>query len=481
MARPSVGLPDELLRDGGSGGNSYRQRLMQSDLEREESQRNERRNAAQFAIDRFGELIDAANAGLSQLLDENDSSERLGTAIVRGCQELADAAGSLASHIEHQSDDDRRALAQACIDDAQQTLLLAEESGGDSPGGAGGRGPGEIGAASSSNEQLVELSTELSQDQVASAIQAAGTLLRDVEATLRSIDRHEAEDIADAALTLAHLFVLSLQSVHASLTPDDLLSPSSTAAGATSQRGGLGAGESPTTTIELLDDDGNPKVGEEVDDGDDVFEKVRMGSSSRSHSAQGTGINGDRQGSGRKVEPNQKRRMERLRVLWPPLGPAVANACQWGQHAAAEKPLLAVSLGIVLWPAAVVTALVGAPIVLLDGMLQNLYKNFEQAPVVEGVERTAAQLYQTGRLSLLCGRLVARQALRVAQRQVDRRGGVGRIAGDVGSYFVDRAAHPVETAGMAWSGLTWGWGVAVDTWKQISDREREETAQRLQQ
>jgi hypothetical protein len=140
-----------------------------------------------------------------------------------------------------------------------------------------------------------------------------------------------------------------------------------------------------------------------------------------------------------------------------------------------------VALGITLWPAAAVAALVGTPLVVLDGVLQNLYRNFQDGPIVQGVERSAAQLYQTGRLSLLCGRLVGRQAWRVACRQVERHGGLGHLAGEVGGFCLDRATHPVETAAMTWNGISGGWNAAMDAWNQLREREQDDTAQRLQQ
>lgn len=450
----------------------YRELMMQSDLEREAARRVWERGAAQYAIDRLGELLDAADSSLTQLLDDNDTSQ-LGTAIVRACQELADAVGGLASQIEDQSDEDRRALAQACIDDAQQTLLLMEE-------GVAGRnhnlttttvGVADANSAASPvmdvaqqqhQQRLAELSSDLSQDQVMGAIQAAGTLLRDVEATLRAVDRHDAEEIADAALTLAHLFVVSLQSIHESLTPDDLVP----GAPYTSR------GSSTAPTIELLGED---EGGDNDDDG--VFENVRGVSDRRlgRSDAASTATAADA------TSKSRRQRMERLRVLWPPLGPAVAGALQWGQQTAMQKPILAVALGITLWPAATVAAVVGTPLVVLDGLIQNLYQNFQDGPIVQGMERSAAQLYQTGRLSLLCGKLVGRQAWRVACRQVERHGGVGHLAGEVGGFCLDRATHPVETATMAWNGITWGWSKAMDTWSRMCDREREDTVQRLQQ
>lgn len=417
--------------------------LLQSDLEMAAQRQDRQRDAAQFALDRLGELLNQADVSLTKL--ENDPLA-LGSAIVRGCQDLADAVGHLATQIDQQSDDERRALAQACIDDAQQSLLFQEDEG--------------VAPLSASDQShLVELSSNLSEDQVASAIQAAGSLLRDVESTLRAIDRHDADEIADVALTVAHLFVMSLQSVHETLAPEDLTEPSATTA-----LGAVRTGPQSTTTIEILDDsDGGDG------EGDDAFSSVH-GSASRTTNPRDS----------KSTSRQRRRRMDRLRVLWPPLGPHVSGALGWGKEAASQKPLLAVALGMTLWPVAVLTTVIGGPVVLADRLLQDLYQNFSDGPVIEGLELSAAQLYHTGRLSLLCGRLLGRQTLRVVNRQVERHGGVGKIAHDLGGMAVDRVSHPIETVSMAWGGISWGVGVALDAWNQVKEKEQSDIVQRLQ-
>ena len=183
----------------------------------------------------------------------------------------------------------------------------------------------------------------------------------------------------------------------------------------------------------------------------------------------------------RSSDSTGKERVDRLRVLWPPLGPAVASACHWGKEAASQQPLLAVALGITLWPTAVITAVIGAPLVIADGFAQDLYNNFQDTPVIHGVERSAAQLYHSGRLTLLCGKLVGRQSLRLLSRQVKRHGGVGQIAHDVKNMALDRMVHPVETAGMAWDAVVFGAGALRDAFAHFQDKERQATAQELQQ
>jgi hypothetical protein len=160
--------------------------------------------------------------------------------------------------------------------------------------------------------------------------------------------------------------------------------------------------------------------------------------------------------------------------LWPPIGPAVNSACQWGKEEAAKKPLLAVALGLTLWPVAITATILTAPLVLADDFLQKTYASISDKPLVENLERGAAELYAAGRLCLLCGGLATRQTLRVASRQIERRGGAVQVAQDLGGMALDRAMHPVETFGMAWNGISLGLGAirnAVATVQGMAERD----------
>ena len=362
---------------------------LSSDLDEDRRYRGEREHAAQQALLAVGSLLDSADNVLGGL-EENGM---LGSAIVRRCQELADIIGCLANELDQQSDEERRTLAQACLQDASD-LQLHDES--------------QPLALCQSYTEI----TSMSEADMMLALSGATSLLRDVEASFRSINQHDAEDIADAALTLARLFLESLRDLFSTLTPEEL-------AGTHTSR------FLPDNGVELLDDDLEAQIQSET--------PVR-----------------------------KKQTKGRVRVLWPPLGPAVKSVCQWGKEEVEKQPLLAVALGLTLWPCAVMTAIMGAPLVLADGLLQSAYDSLSSGPIVENLERGAAQLYHAGRLSLLCGGLMYRQTLRVASRQIDRHGGVGKIAQHVGDSALYRALHPMETFGMAWDGVAWGVGAIRD-------------------
>ena len=107
--------------------------LLRSDLEEETLQVQERHDMAQRMLDHVGQLLqqaDHAIQDLEQHNDDNNNNNMLGSTIVRASQHLADTVGSLAQQIDQQSAEERRALAQACWDDAAQQrhgLLLGME------------------------------------------------------------------------------------------------------------------------------------------------------------------------------------------------------------------------------------------------------------------------------------------------------------------------------------------------------------------
>jgi hypothetical protein len=443
---------EDLNKDGGAAphtnteglpysprGMESRTAFLTSDLEETALADQSKHDAAQQILDQMEQMLSQADRSL----DNVEQEDMLGSAIVRGCQDLADAIGGIASHLDQQTDEDRRLLAQACLEDAQNTLLLQEENA------ASGNSRDTIPMGTMERKRSSELQefSQLSEDDMMNALSVAKSLLKDVEATLRAIDQDEADEIADVALTVARLFIASMHSIHSTISPHDL-----TGAPNVNSR----SLES-SDRIEILDDDYNTAA--------DTESSAKAKSKSKSSA--------------------KKKRLDHLRVLWPPLGPGVASACNWGKEAAAKQPFLAVALGLTLWPAAVITTMVGGPLVLADGFAQDFYNNFQDGPIIQGIERSAAQLYHTGRLNILVCKLVGRQTFRVASRQVKRRGGVGKIAQDLGGMAVDRVTHPIETVEMAWGGISWGAGILRDTVEQmtehLTDQEREETVQSLQQ
>jgi hypothetical protein len=162
---------------------------------------------------------------------------------------------------------------------------------------------------------------------------------------------------------------------------------------------------------------------------------------------------------------------ERVRVLWPPLLPAVTEVGKVCATNAKEHPLPAIAIGLTCGPAAIVTAAIaGPPLLVADWAIQTSYDALsEHTPVIENVEKGAASAFQVARLAILCSKLVIKQGLTVGERQIERRGGAGKICSDVVSGAVDMAMHPVETACVAWDGLFWVGGAVRDAVGFVKD------------
>ena len=110
--------------------NNNASNYLSSDLEEDRLVRQEEENTAEQALQAIQSLLDTADTTLADL-EQND---KLGTAITRGCKDLADAIGNLANELDQQSDEERRALANACLQDASSDLLLQDESRALRPG-----------------------------------------------------------------------------------------------------------------------------------------------------------------------------------------------------------------------------------------------------------------------------------------------------------------------------------------------------------
>ena len=67
---------------------------------------------------------------------------------------------------------------------------------------------------------------------------------------------------------------------------------------------------------------------------------------------------------------------------------------------------------------------------------------------------------------------MVKQSCRVGKRQIHRRGGIEKIAKDAGGWTVDRALHPIESAGMLWNSAKWSAGKVVEGVEFVKDAGR---------
>ncbi|KAG7363559.1 hypothetical protein IV203_026920 [Nitzschia inconspicua] len=470
--------------------------------------------AAQL-LNMIGHVLDGADETLENL--ENDP-ELLPHAILRRCSEFADLIGALASELERQSPQEQQRLASAIHEDINSLRFQVEtvnnaagpfDGNGNnilSPTGEGSLHSLSMTPNSSSIGNKLSLETvsptslsvhlppppplEISSDfheddpitvqeghlvfpegrhdvvtqnDILNALTGASALLRDVESAIRDVGKADAEEIADVALTVARLFLMSLQNIHDTLTPESLLQ-------STSSSKGIPAVDhySPRSAV-VIEELADSIDLDEGDDEEEDHKNIDLEAGKTFTETESFTTPSRRRSSRRKAA-------QRVRVLWPPIGPNVDAAVGWTKDEATKRPLLAVALGLTLWPVAISTAILGGTVCMADGFFQDAYNHFQEGPLITNLERGAASLFHAGRLTFITGKLAGKQTLRVVQKQVDRQGGVGPILENVGHMTLERVTHPVETAGMIFNAVNWGIARVKDTVDHIVSIHQEDSA-----
>lgn len=325
-----------------------------------------------------------------------EQGDQAAIAIQRKLIDLADVVGEVARDLPSTDDQDDREdiklLARAVIDDAQEV-----------------------------NQKVVRFEMDegaysvahLAESDVIDAMSDVRSVLIDIEDSLRSISRDEAEEIADVTLMVLKVFIWSLQSIHDQITPELITDGTTT-----------------SMDIEIIEG--------EVDD---------------------------------KESTSTNSRKEKMRLIWPPIGPSVLSAICWSKDSILKKPILSAAIAMTLWPVTLICTFIGAPIVAggvaLDFALQTAYDTIQDTPIIESLEKGKSNLFQIGKLYFLVSKLLVKQSIRVGKRQIDRRGGLGNIAQDACGWTIDRALHPLETAGQCFNGFIWGASFVVNNVKRI--------------
>lgn len=238
----------------------------------------------------------------------------------------------------------------------------------------------------------------ITEDDMVENLNTASTVLLDVEGALNSISDDEAEELAEVSITVAQIFLVMFKSLVGSINPQDL-------------------------------------VGDDNDDGDVDFEEL--------------------DGEGKALSSSEERRCarsrqmmmkkNRIRLIWPALGPKVMAAGRWTKNdALVKRPILTIAVGMAAMPSLVLGAFFAMPILTADYALQRGYEACD-GEVLDKAEVGFANVAEVGKLYWLTGKIVAKQGLRVGRRQLDRRGGVGGVVKSVASSVVSCAADPVGT------------------------------------
>lgn len=422
-------------------------------------QSQQQQESMESALMSMGDALNHASA----MLDDLENDGMLGSSIRRYAFDLALVVGNVARDIDCGNDDDldlnldpsgttpsidnrngnvqKKKWARAIIQDAQNQLALEEHR---SNINNQNRSNGTIGIvpAPQHEKSAAGVIAELNENDIVDAMKTAKSILLDIEDALKNISVDDAEEIADVGLVVAKMFLWGLQNVQNQVVHTMITGNGNDVGGpmlsSSTQRRNVDSHD--TLEIEIIEEEGE-------DDSNSNNEKAESIHTSR----------------------KSKLKDNRVRVLWPPIGPSVISVASWSKDEAVKNPILSIALALALWPTAIIVAFIGTPILTIDYALQAGYNAVEDRPLVQNLERSAANVCQVGKLYFLVSKLMLKQSVRVGKRQIERRGGIHKVAEDVGHWTVDRIMHPVESAGMAWNTLNAGVGIVVEAVSVMKD------------
>ena len=257
-------------------------------------------------------------------------------------------------------------------------------------------------------------------------------LLQDMEQALRNMDETEANDLAEAAITVGHLLVAAMQQVHAQLPMSDYVhdTDDDDSTSTNRHRGIPPLQESPHITRLNENDDGTDETIQPK-----VTPSLLLSTTTTSTT----------------VPPYKPYAPKRVRCLWPPLQPVAQHIIQYTHQEVIQKQPIYITAPILLtgWPILVTTTIIGSGIVVTDNALQHLYHHIQDHPVVVTSEMSMASLLQTMKLGYLTSKAVAKPTLRVVQKQIQRH------APQVQESVLYHIHHPIETIHSTVQTLSW--------------------------
>ncbi len=425
-------------KDPRSGNNSQSRQEILSQLPATDDDREQQL----VALELFSNFLNAAENAIEDISErENDGKKVVGPGIMRLCNDLADGIQHVAEELEREHQHIEKVT-------SDHDLSFVEEGSGERES----KDMSETVAVASDETILVVPS---SHEELLTTISAAHTVLLDMATALRAITQEEAQELGEVALEVAIMMVWSLRMVYSNMMYVTVASEQdgySQKAPGTKQVtwGNVNSNSNLVPLVEILGEEEKKDPGSPPQSGRYTQQLPTIPSSPTriSHSIP-----------------------ERVRVLWPPLLPAVTEASKHCVSTAKEHPLAATAIGLTCGPAAITTAVIaGPPLLIADLAIQSSYEALSHhTPVVETLEKGAASALQVARLSVLCTKLVVKQGLSVGERQIKRRGGVGKVCEDVVGGAVNMATHPLDTAGKAWGGLFWMGGALRDSVGYVVD------------
>lgn len=473
---------------------------------------DEHREKQLQALQMFANFLNTAETTLADIAErENSGHQVVGPGIVRVCNDLADEIEEVASELNKEHARAARRMKRVMSDHELMLIKEGEAIGSELIGSSGSESTVEdvetndVLKTLKNSDCVVSLQSQVSlqsHEDFILSLSTTHTLLLDMAAALRAVTQKEAQELGEVALEVARMFVWSLGKVHGNMIKmshsdqkyrvsndyhiippvdgessidETRVRTSSTAGGNTTKRKGVTWGgvdtksQGPVVEIfgeeKFMDQPNQANVSFSTESKtEDQLLSPKSSSPGPSLLLDGsTGVSTYAVG-------------ERVRVLWPPLLPAVIEAGKIFADVGARHPLPAIAIGLTCGPAAMITtAIAGPPLLVADWAVQTSYDALsEHTPVIEPLEKGAANALQVAHLAVLCSRLVVKQSLSVCERQIKRRGGAGKICTDVVGGAVDMALHPVETAGMAIESIFWMGGAIRDVVGFVKDTIRQE-------
>ncbi|KAL7467752.1 hypothetical protein ACHAXS_007986 [Conticribra weissflogii] len=424
-----------------------------------------------LALHLFSNFLNQAEATLEDVTNREIAGQAvLGPGIVRACKDLADGIEEVANELRREY---RRVT-------SSHELELLEEIGESSSEPA----TCAIVTARTSHEHSIETFSpeEMSREEYISTLSSTQTILIDVANALRAVTPEEAQELGEVAVEVARMLIFSLRMIQRNMIQMSVSNQDERVCGESSDLsvkiGTACDDTSPAHTVRQhrvtwsidkhhrTNNDSLVGLGPlvEILGEEEKKDEHQLGTPPKSPSPKSLSPPRDIRDSFNIHFANPKHDQGgRVRILWPPLLPKLAEATTHVTQSAKQHPLPAIAISLAFGPAAVTTAcILGPPVLITDWAIQSSYSALSETSVIENVEKGAANILQVAKLSLLFSKLVIKQSLTVGAKQVERRGGIDRICADVVAGAVNMATHPVETAHTAWDGLFWMGGAVRD-------------------
>jgi len=460
-----------------------------------------------LALQLFANFLNTAETTLNDITErENSGHQVLGPGIVRVCNDLADEIDSVARALDKEHRDATEHLQQVMSD---HELSLIEEGDPqeeekkevDTNDTALVQQTNQTAMVLSTLSNSESLASFQSQEEFITTLSTTHTLLIDMAAALRAVTQQEAQELGEVALEVARMFVWSLGMVHSSMIqrtvqptehyqPNPLPEEEDNEDEENDESKQKSSSATPKHRVTWFNEsakDSSTKelgpvveiLGEEEKRDDQQQSQPSTPPKNKSdlrYTPQLSPVASSPNSSPVKNNISTKYSSEvggeqRVRVLWPPLLPAVTGSVAQCAQSATEHPIPAIALGLTCGPAITAAACIaGPPLLVADWAIQSSYDALsEHTPLVENVEKGAANALQVAKLGILCSKLVVKQGISVGERQIERRGGLGKICEETVGGAVDMITHPVETAGLCWEGLFWMGGAVRDTVGFVKD------------